>query len=613
MKGRFDLGEWGGIEWADVEELEHRLQRRRWGVWLVAAAVSLLFHGILWWRFPQVFLGPLLPERVMRRAVPVRVERVEIQPPVLPKGTRGSAEDGGAIPAAPIAFSSQAVDEGKLVPSPPPAVRIGPSEWAPFGEKEEQAGSLRDQLMTRAPSWTVVPEHEKRILLPDSSVSVPPPDLLLPSPTTALSMTQAEAKPLRGMSFEEMLELTNAPTIPFAPPGSNRIEEAIRPAIERVHALLENGGSGEIGIPDLSRGGEGRLSPSGPPMTPVEKRLRAELRIWRDRREPEYVYTRVEIHRAAPEVLPVLPKDLLLIQDTSGSITEDRLEYCRQGLLRLVGQLHPGDRFNLLQFKDRPQFCFPDWVPVEPANIEAARQYILRMVSKGLTDISASLAALSTVSVQPGRPAIVIFVTDGLPTAGERDSAAILAEFTHRNRGSLSVFVLAVHDQANMYLLDMLSYMNRGDTLAARRGRWTIPETMDRLFIGLSRPVLTGMELRFAGRRVECFPVRSPNLYLDRPLVFYGRYPVDEQRVVFQVVGHAGDRMYDMVFDLPFETAQGGEESIREEWAWHKIYTLIGRHAVERDPQALQDLFSTSRQYGLAVPYSDRLSPVTVP
>jgi len=617
MSDRFDLGEWDGLAWAEVAEVDRLLQRRRWSAWMAAALASLLLHGLLWWRFPELFLGSFLPERPLRQWPPFQIERVEVETPDLAStaGRFGSRPEESPLDvAAALSFHARGMDESKLVMPPPPAVRIGTAEWSPGAEGETTAASLRDQLLTRSDSWPVIPEEGPRLSLPAPTLSAPPPDLLLPQPEfppVALETTGAFYRTSRELT--EILDRTSPPPIPFDTSAWSQLDQVLQalPGNTTNPASIL-GGIGPL-IPVQETIEEARLAPSGPPMTPIENRLRAELRVWHDRREPEFIYTRVEIQRAGPEVLPVLEKDILLIQDTSGSITEERLEYCRQGLLRILVQLRSGDRINLLQFKERPQFCFPDWAPVEPATLEKARRFILSLQSKGLTDIGASLAALSSVTVRPDRPAIAILVTDGLPTAGERDSAEILSQFTHRNAGVLSVFVLAVHDQANMYLLDLLSYMNRGDTVAARRGRWMIPETMERLLVSVSRPVLTGMELRFAGSRVECFPIRSPNLYLDRPLVFYGRYPVEEQRVVFQVAGRSGDQLYDMVFDLPVATAQKGDESIRDEWAWHKIYTLIGQHAITRDPTVLEALHENARRYGLSVPYAERLTRPSTP
>jgi Ca-activated chloride channel family protein len=341
--------------------------------------------------------------------------------------------------------------------------------------------------------------------------------------------------------------------------------------------------------------------PSGEPLTPIESLLRARLSVFSDRSDPDYKYARVDIERAGADAMPVLPKDILFIQDCSGSITEQRLAFCRDGLLRCLAQLSPRDRFNVVEFRDATRRCFTDWAPANAQNVERA------MVSHGYTDIYASLRELLAMERKPVRPVVVILISDGLPTAGVRDSAEIISAFTRENGGAVSVFAMATFDQANLYLMDMLSYMNRGDSTAARRGRWSIPDVLDAQFIGVNRPVLSDMHFRFSSPGAEMVPLQTPNLYLDRSLVLYGRFPKNADRVVFQVVGRSGEKGCDMVFDLKMDQAVKGDVVIREEWAWHNIYGLIGEHTRTKDPAAVSEIKRLAKRYGLSVPYADEL------
>ncbi len=346
---------------------------------------------------------------------------------------------------------------------------------------------------------------------------------------------------------------------------------------------------------------------TGEALKPIEGLLKANLSLYSDKTDPDFMYARVDIQRAGADAMPVLPKDLLFIQDCSGSITEQRLAFCREGLLRCLAQLPARDRFNIVEFRETPRPCFSDWAPANAENLERARGFVRAMESRGNTDIYASLREMLTMERKPVRPVIVILISDGLPTAGMRDSAEIISAFTRENGGLVSVFALATFDQANLYLLDMLSYMNRGDSAAARRGRWSIPEVMDSQFVGISRPVLSDMQFRFSSPGAEMVPALTPNLYLDRSLVLYGRFPKKAERVVFQVVGRSGTQGCDMVFDLKMAEAAAGDATIREEWAWHKVYGLIGEHTRTRDPGLVRDIKRVAAAYGLKVPYADEL------
>ena len=91
-------------------------------------------------------------------------------------------------------------------------------------------------------------------------------------------------------------------------------------------------------------------------LKPIEGLLTAEIRTFQPRRGDPYAYFRLDITRKGTEVLPVLEKDVLLVQDCSASVTEQRLYFCRQGLLDTVGLLGEGDRFNVISFRDATEF-----------------------------------------------------------------------------------------------------------------------------------------------------------------------------------------------------------------------------------------------------------------
>jgi Ca-activated chloride channel family protein len=342
---------------------------------------------------------------------------------------------------------------------------------------------------------------------------------------------------------------------------------------------------------------------------PIEALLKARISVythWLDRR---YGYFRIEVERIAEEVLPVIPKDIALVQDCSASMTEQRLYFCRQGLLKCLAEIGPRDRYNVISFRDGAEMCFEDWQSPDAEAGRQAEQFIAGMWSGGNTDIFGSIEHLAELKRVPGRPMIALVISDGISTAGLTRSSDIIGEFTTRNDGVVSVFALGTAQTANAYLLDLLSYCNGGDAFVVTRGRWEIPEAIPRLLREVSRPVLSDVAFRFAAdTAIEVYPRQTGNLYLDRPMVIHGRYPRGQERVVFQAMGRTGAVDCDMVFDLPLDRgAEAGDRSIRAEWAKQKVYDLIGRYAREGDAAVLGELHDTAQTYRIEVPYKDRL------
>jgi|GEM_PF-1261805 len=357
------------------------------------------------------------------------------------------------------------------------------------------------------------------------------------------------------------------------------------------------------------KGGSSIFDEGGPALRPIENLLTAEISVFKPADEPGYGYFKIEIRRSGEEALPVLQKDIVLVQDCSASISAQRLEFCKIGLLCCLAQLQPGDRFNVISFRDAVEMCFEDWAENESSQVMRARDFAGSMVSQGATDIFASLRRLLELKRTPGRPVIAFVITDGRPTVGLTHSSNIIGEFSKLNEGSLSVFTMGTVQTANAYLLDLLGYCNRGAGWVNTRGRWNIPDLMQSIMQAVGRPVVTDLRFRFAaGSNCEVYPVLTENLYLDRPLALYGRYLTTTTNVVFQAVGQGADTRCDMVFDLSLErpASQSGPE-LRTAWARQKIYHLIGQYARRANPATLEELIRTARRYGIDVPYRAQL------
>jgi len=115
---------------------------------------------------------------------------------------------------------------------------------------------------------------------------------------------------------------------------------------------------------------------------------------------------------------PAAEKDVTFVLDTSGSMRGEKIEQARAAIDYCLGQINTGDRFNIVTFgtevagfRDSPVAC-------SQSNVAAAREFIDNVVAKGETNISGALTK-ALGGERTGRPRIVIFLTDGTPTAGE--------------------------------------------------------------------------------------------------------------------------------------------------------------------------------------------------
>lgn len=334
--------------------------------------------------------------------------------------------------------------------------------------------------------------------------------------------------------------------------------------------------------------------------------LKASLTVYEPFFAPSDSYFMIEIERISDELLPRLPKDIVFVQDSSASMAEQRLYYCREALVKCLDLLNPDDRFEIVAFSQNAVRCFGEWVTPSESSREKGKRFISNMRSAGNTDIMGSLAELKKLDVEQGRPCIAFVVTDGIATTGIVESAQIISEFTGINSNRIAVYTMGTMSDANMYLLDLLSYCNGGATHVVAGGRWSISEDITNRVASISRPVLSSLNTAFAGSGVEVYPAKVRHLFMDDKLTLYGKCPRTMKRITFQAIGSAGGRRCDMIFDLPVDAAvRNGTKLLRRDWAFQKLYHLMGEMARSGSRAAAPEMRSLAKEYGLLIPYTE--------
>ncbi|HBJ59087.1 MAG TPA: hypothetical protein DDY72_01150, partial [Verrucomicrobia bacterium] len=189
----------------------------------------------------------------------------------------------------------------------------------------------------------------------------------------------------------------------------------------------------------------------------------------------EWTYFGVKLEPRAS--LALIPKDLVILLDASGSIGGDRLGSCRKAARRILrSATNTGDRFNLVAFRDKYSYAFSRWQACTAASFAQADKWLSNLAAHGRTDVFATIASVLTLPRDPRRPLIALVVTDGEATAGVRETAQILSRFTALNDGLVSVYMYGVKSGANRELIDILTQGNRGEGFVYDGFRWKAGE-----------------------------------------------------------------------------------------------------------------------------------------
>ena len=116
---------------------------------------------------------------------------------------------------------------------------------------------------------------------------------------------------------------------------------------------------------------------------------------WRSLREGTG-YFRVDITgRRSLNQLATMPKDVVYVIDTSGSVTQAWVDAALTGIKDALGSLNKSDRFNIVLFKESPVFFHPDRIQLAThKTVAEAEQFLTKTKSGGYTDINRALNRL---------------------------------------------------------------------------------------------------------------------------------------------------------------------------------------------------------------------------
>jgi hypothetical protein len=327
--------------------------------------------------------------------------------------------------------------------------------------------------------------------------------------------------------------------------------------------------------------------------TPIDDMLSASLETYK---ESDTLFFKVSIQPRKDKPIPIISKDVIWVLDVSASMTEERLVFCRKALTLALETMNPNDRFTVIAFRDAVFHAFPNgWMAVNPNTIKKANTFIDGLRSFGTTDVLGSLKTLMALPRDPTRPMIAMIISDGKPTTGMTESSGIIGAFSRLNRGMVSIYSFGTHRGANAYLLEMLTYCNRGDSTIIQGNRWDIPDGISSVYLGFRNPVLSDASIIFdATSNSEVYPRRTSNLYKDHPIEVFGKCGATETEVIFQIRGLASDKGYDSIFRLPLSSATPGTAELKTRWASQKMFMLASMYS--RDAESRAQILGTMQQ-----------------
>ena len=274
-------------------------------------------------------------------------------------------------------------------------------------------------------------------------------------------------------------------------------------------------------------------------------------------------------------------REVTIVLDRSGSMSGEKMAQAGAAALQVIAGLDDGEAFNVIDYSDSIASFARRPVLRSDESLADAQKYLDAMQSGGGTNIKDALVEALRPRPREGMLPIVLFLTDGLPTVGERSEVAIRKAVEAANKHDRRVFTFGVGYDVNAPLLSHLAAQSRATSTFVLPGE-DVEVKVAQVYKRLYGPVLSSPELHATDatgepvtRRVaDVLPGTLPDLFEGDQLVVLGKYR-DDQPLRFTLRGRyrGKPRTFKFRFDLDRATTRNG--FVPRLWASRKIAVLI--------------------------------------
>jgi Ca-activated chloride channel homolog len=302
----------------------------------------------------------------------------------------------------------------------------------------------------------------------------------------------------------------------------------------------------------------------------------------------------------------VIPKDVMFVLDTSGSMAGAKLEQAKKALAFCVENLNDSDRFEVLRFATEVEPLFDKLVEASKESRAKAQSFIKDLRPIGGTAIDDALKKALTMRPDKGdRPYIVIFLTDGRPTVGNTKEDDIVANVNSMSKGNVRVFCFGIGHDVNTHMLDKITEETRAVS------QYVLPEEdievkVSSFFSKIKEPVLASPKIVFPDsvRITKLYPSPVPDIFKGEQLVLAGRYSGKGDGAL-QIEGTVNGETKKFAYDVKFADEANDHEFIPRLWATRRVGYLLDEIRLRGENKELKDeVVELARKYSIVTPYT---------
>jgi Ca-activated chloride channel family protein len=301
--------------------------------------------------------------------------------------------------------------------------------------------------------------------------------------------------------------------------------------------------------------------------------------------------------RVTPQQIP--PREYVFVMDVSGSMNGFPIETSKALMHDLLKNLRPTDKFNVVLFAGASALLSEASLNVNEENLQKAIKLIDKQEGGGGTEIVPALEKALALKGTHGYARTFVIATDGYVDVEKKTFDLI-----RNNLGKASFFAFGIGTAVNRYIIEGMAHVGQGEPFIVEKADKA--EAVARKFREyVQTPVLTNLKVSFEGFYVyEAEPLAVPSLYVDRPLLIYGKYKGQPSGKI-NLAGITGEGTFSKTIDVGVSKPTEANIALKYLWARNRIMLLDDYGKVPGDFESVKkEVLALGLKYNLLTAYT---------
>lgn len=278
-------------------------------------------------------------------------------------------------------------------------------------------------------------------------------------------------------------------------------------------------------------------------------------------------------------------REYIFIIDVSGSQSGFPLEISQELMQKMLAQLKPSDKFNVMIFEGDAGFISDSSLVASAANIQLATNFVMKQRGGGGTELMIALKKALSFPKTKNYARTFVIATDGYVSV-----EAEAFDYIRNNLGQANFFTFGIGTSVNRFLIEGMAHAGMAEPFFVTSEK-EAPAAAEKFKEYISNPVLTHIQVQYEGLQVyDVVPLNIPDVFAQRPIIVFGKYKGPAAGKI-SVSGINASGNYFRQLNLAEYKPEKANAALKYLWAREKIrgYELKGKleRNVEREITAL--------------------------